>query len=151
MQQALLRASSILPESNRMLLGIGINVGDVMVKDGNIFGDRVNITARVEALSGGICITRGVRDHLRAALTELRSHGDKERSRALVHRERAEKTDIVVAPQLVLLVDVRPRIGRQVRQFFASRRQGGRRPNASLSSSLFYKDAGEKKGPANRP
>ena len=66
-QQALTRANSDLPESDRMLLRIGINVGDVMVKDGDIFGDGVNIAARVEALAspGGICVTRGVRDHLR--------------------------------------------------------------------------------------
>jgi len=50
-----------------MLLRIGINVGDVMVKDGDIFGDGVNIAVRVEGLAppGGICVTRGVRDHLR--------------------------------------------------------------------------------------
>jgi len=66
-QQALARANSDLPESDRMLLRIGINVGDVMVKDGDIFGDGVNIAVRVEALAapGGICVTRGVRDHLR--------------------------------------------------------------------------------------
>lgn len=67
MQQALFRANSTLPEADRMLLRIGINVGDVMVKDGDIFGDGVNIAARVEVLAepGGICVTRGVRDHLR--------------------------------------------------------------------------------------
>ena len=66
-QQALFRANSSLPEADRMLLRIGINVGDVMVKDDDIFGDGVNIAARVETLAepGGICVTRGVRDHLR--------------------------------------------------------------------------------------
>ena len=50
-----------------MLFRIGINVGDIMVKDGDIFGDGVNIAARLEALAepGGICVSRGVRDHLR--------------------------------------------------------------------------------------
>jgi adenylate cyclase len=49
---------------------IGLNVGDVMVKDGDIFGDGVNIAARLEALSepGGICVSRGVRDHIRHKL-----------------------------------------------------------------------------------
>jgi len=41
-----------------------------MVKDGGIFGDGVNVAARVEALAppGGICVTRGVRDHVRDRL-----------------------------------------------------------------------------------
>jgi class 3 adenylate cyclase len=66
-QQALERANRVLAADRRMLLRIGINVGDVMVKDGDIFGDGVNVAARLEALAdpGGICVTRGVRDHLR--------------------------------------------------------------------------------------
>jgi adenylate cyclase len=46
---------------------VGVNVGDVMVKDRDIFGDGVNVAARLEALAegGGICVSRGVRDHLR--------------------------------------------------------------------------------------
>ena len=49
-----------------MRFRIGINVGDVMVKDGDIFGDGVNVAARLEGLikGGEICISRGVRDHL---------------------------------------------------------------------------------------
>jgi adenylate cyclase len=66
-QQALTRANETLPKESRMLFRIGINVGDVMVKDGDIFGDGVNVAARLEGIAdpGGICVTRGVRDHLR--------------------------------------------------------------------------------------
>lgn len=66
-QQALHRANTDRPADRRMMLRVGLNVGDVMVKDGDIFGDGVNIAARVESLAepGGICVTRGVRDHLR--------------------------------------------------------------------------------------
>ena len=50
-----------------MLFRIGINVGDVMVKDGDIFGDGVNVAARLQTLAdaGGICVSRGVRDNIR--------------------------------------------------------------------------------------
>lgn len=66
-QQDLVEANEALEEDKRMRFRIGINVGDVMVKDGDIFGDGVNIAARLEGLAeaGGICISRGVRDHIR--------------------------------------------------------------------------------------
>ncbi len=66
-QQDLAEANEALEEDKRMRFRIGINVGDVMVKDGDIFGDGVNIAARLEGLAeaGSICISRGVRDHIR--------------------------------------------------------------------------------------
>ena len=66
-QQALARSNSGVAADRRMDMRIGINVGDVMVKDGSIFGDGVNVAARVELIAepGGICVTRGVRDQLR--------------------------------------------------------------------------------------
>jgi class 3 adenylate cyclase len=66
-QRELARANQPIEEAKRLNFRIGINVGDVMVKDGDIFGDGVNIAARLEGLAkpGGICISRGVRDHIR--------------------------------------------------------------------------------------
>src|SRR5918997_3556205 len=66
-QHSLAEANNALPEERQMQFRIGINVGDVMVKDGDIFGDGVNVAARLESLAvaGGVCVTRGVRDHVR--------------------------------------------------------------------------------------
>jgi len=66
-QDSLVEANDALPVEHRLLFRIGLNVGDVMVKEGDIFGDGVNIAARLETLAkpGGVCISRGVRDHVR--------------------------------------------------------------------------------------
>jgi adenylate cyclase len=66
-QGALEGANDGEPEGRRMRFRIGVNVGDVMVKEGDIFGDGVNVAARLEGLvkGGEICVSRGVRDHLR--------------------------------------------------------------------------------------
>jgi adenylate cyclase len=66
-QEGLARANEQEPEARRMRFRIGINIGDVMVKEGDIFGDGVNVAARLEELvrGGEICVSRGVRDHLR--------------------------------------------------------------------------------------
>lgn len=55
-----------LPESRRMRLRIGINLGDVVVEDGDLLGDGVNVAARLEALSdaGGVFISGTVFDQV---------------------------------------------------------------------------------------
>jgi class 3 adenylate cyclase len=67
-QGALQSANEGEPEERPMRFRIGVNVGDVMVKDDDISGDGVNVAARLEGLvnGGGICVSRGVHDqHLR--------------------------------------------------------------------------------------
>ncbi len=55
-----------LPENRRMEFRIGINLGDVIEEDDRIYGDGVNIAARLEALAdpGGICISKTAFDYL---------------------------------------------------------------------------------------
>jgi adenylate cyclase len=69
-QQSLFEANKRLAPERRMQFRIGINVGDVILKDGDLFGDGINVAARLEALAdpGGICVTRGVRDYVRDKL-----------------------------------------------------------------------------------
>jgi TolB-like protein/class 3 adenylate cyclase len=59
-----------VPEERRIRFRIGVNLGDVIVEEHDIFGDGVNVAARLEALAepGSICISRTVRDQIRDKL-----------------------------------------------------------------------------------
>ena len=66
-QQKVNAQNAHLAADRKMLLRIGLHVGDVMVRDGGIFGDGVNVAARLETLAapGTILVSRVLRDHLR--------------------------------------------------------------------------------------
>jgi adenylate cyclase len=59
-----------VPDARRIGFRIGINLGDVIAEEHDIFGDGVNVAARLEALAepGGICVSRVVRDQVRDKL-----------------------------------------------------------------------------------
>src|SRR6266446_4344798 len=61
-QAALTESNAALPQDRRIEFRIGINVGDIVVEDGDIFGDGVNVAARLESLAepGGICVSARV-------------------------------------------------------------------------------------------
>lgn len=65
-QEKLNSLNSDLPENKRMEFRIGINLGDVIEDDERIYGDGVNIAARVEGLArgGGICVSGSVFDQI---------------------------------------------------------------------------------------
>src|SRR6516162_434743 len=70
LQRAMIDREASAPNERRIWFRIGINLGDVIVEDDDIFGDGVNIAARLETLAepGGICISRVVRDQIRDKL-----------------------------------------------------------------------------------
>jgi adenylate cyclase len=70
-QQVLKTRYADLPSERRMEFRIGVNVGDVIVEGPQIYGDGVNIAARLEALAegGGICISGTVYDHIENKLS----------------------------------------------------------------------------------
>jgi len=59
-----------VPAETRIKLRVGINLGDIIIDGDDIFGDGVNVAARLEALAepGGICVNRVVRDQVRDKL-----------------------------------------------------------------------------------
>ena len=65
-QEAIAKENADRPAGEQMWFRIGIHVGDIIVQGDNLFGDAVNIAARLEALAepGGICVSGTVRDHI---------------------------------------------------------------------------------------
>src|SRR6201981_2204170 len=69
-QRGMIEREPDLPEDRRIRFRIGVNLGDVIVEEHDIFGDGVNVAARLEALAepGGICVSGTVRDQVRDKL-----------------------------------------------------------------------------------
>ncbi|MFN2644945.1 MAG: adenylate/guanylate cyclase domain-containing protein [Burkholderiales bacterium] len=119
MQLQLAACSGQLPQGRRMAFRVGINLGDVIEDGGRVYGDGVNIAARIEALAdaGGICVSGKVYDEvsrkLQLAFEDLGEHdlhniegrvrvyrvlapGDKAAAKAA--RPRQAKPSIIVLP-----------------------------------------------------
>jgi adenylate cyclase len=69
-QQGLASRNDAVPEESRLAFRIGINLGDIIIEANDIFGDGVNVAARLETLCqpGGLCVSRAVRDQVRDKL-----------------------------------------------------------------------------------
>src|SRR5712671_4954389 len=65
-QRGMVDRNAEIPADKRITFRIGVNLGDVIIDGDDIYGDGVNIAARLETLAepGGICISRTVRDHI---------------------------------------------------------------------------------------
>jgi adenylate cyclase len=69
-QRGMIDREPDVTDDRQIRFRIGVNLGDVIAEGGDIFGDGVNVAARLEALAepGGICVSRTVRDHIRDKL-----------------------------------------------------------------------------------
>ena len=70
-QRAMIGRNEAVPQDRRIIFRIGINVGDIIIDGDDIFGDGVNVAARLEALCepGGLCISRGANEQIRDKLS----------------------------------------------------------------------------------
>src|ERR1700682_2974355 len=72
-QRGMAERNSDVPADKRIEFRVGINVGDIISDDNDIYGDGVNVAARLEALAepGGICVSRVVRDQLHFTFEDM--------------------------------------------------------------------------------
>lgn len=80
-QCAMRERNAGVPEDRRILYRIGVNIGDIIVEGEDIYGDGVNIAARLEGLTepGGICLARNVYNQVKGKLSlEFEHLGEKE-------------------------------------------------------------------------
>ena len=79
-QEAMRASNGMAEESDRVVLRIGVNLGDVMTSGADLLGDGVNIAARLEGLAppGGVCVSGAVYDQIRGKLViEAEDLGEK--------------------------------------------------------------------------
>jgi class 3 adenylate cyclase len=125
-----------VPEDRRITFRIGVNLGDVIVEPEDIFGDGVNITARLEGLAepGGICISRVVRDQIRDKLP----YQFEDMGRAAGQEHRAASAGLpgprscTAHRGTVCLLDPATAIARQALDCGPALRQYERRPGAGV-------------------
>jgi adenylate cyclase len=95
-QRALAARNAKLPAHERVELRIGINLGDVIVEDDDIFGDGVNVAARLESIAapGGICIAAAVRDQVHGNLDIAFVDAGEQRMKNIARPIRAYAVDL---------------------------------------------------------
>lgn len=119
-QRAMAEPISDLSEERQIVFRIGVNIGDIIIDGDDIYGDGVNIAARLEALSepGGICLSRAVRDQIRdrmnIALEDLGEVGVKNITRPVrafrVRLDAASKRSVPVTTKPTLPLSNKPSI-----------------------------------------
>src|SRR5713226_9472743 len=121
-QAVMAERNDAIPQDRRMLLRIGINLGDILIEGEDILGDGVNVAARLESIAepGGICVSCSAYDHVRGKVAvEFADLGEQNlknialpiRAYALVREEPSSASHIerttpgaVSAPRLSIVV-----------------------------------------------
>ncbi|HXP03849.1 MAG TPA: adenylate/guanylate cyclase domain-containing protein [Stellaceae bacterium] len=109
MQREMAGRNAGIPAERRIEFRVGINLGDIVAEDHDIFGDGVNVAARLEALAdpAGICISRTVREHIRDKLPYVFEDRGEQQVKNIARPVRVYAlspaaivaTDLVAAPQ----------------------------------------------------
>jgi adenylate cyclase len=103
MQQAWDTQNAALAEKRRMQLRVGINLGDVIIDGDDLYGDGVNLAARLEGLAepGGICISETVYQHVRQKLPVAYQDLGKQQVKNFVEPVRVYRVAVRSAPATI--------------------------------------------------
>jgi class 3 adenylate cyclase/pimeloyl-ACP methyl ester carboxylesterase len=113
-QRGMAARNAGVAEDRRLVFRIGINVGDIIIDGDDIFGDGVNIAARLQTLSepGGLCISRAandqIRDKLALAFSDMGEQAVKNIARA-IGVFGLSANDIAVLPEPEIAPEAAPR------------------------------------------
>jgi TolB-like protein/Flp pilus assembly protein TadD len=106
-QRAIAERNAAIPEDRRVEFRIGINVGDIIIDEGDIYGDGVNIAARVETLAspGALCLSENAYQQMKGKLTlDVSDMGEQQLKNIAqsvrVYRVRLDRATATVAPAL---------------------------------------------------
>ena len=109
LQKLMAERNADVPEDQRMLFRIGINLGDVLIEGDDILGDGVNVAARLEGIAepGGICLSdsayQQVRDKVSIEVTDMGEQRLKNIARPVrTYRLRVDRSPEQVKPALAL-------------------------------------------------
>jgi adenylate cyclase len=115
-QQAIAQENANRPPEEQMRFRIGVHVGDVIVEGSNLYGDSVNIAARLEALAepGGVCLSGAVRDQIGSRLPVAFTTLGEQRVKNIIEPVRAFKVQDRFGRPLAALADASGRSRRQL-------------------------------------
>jgi adenylate cyclase len=104
LQEKMAEANTLLSEDRRIFLRIGINLGDIVGAGSDVYGDGVNIAARLEALAepGGICVSAKVRDETHGRLELIFEDTGEQQLKNIANPVRVFKVAVGAAPASVI-------------------------------------------------
>ena len=135
-----------VPSDRRIEFRLGINVGDIIRDGRDIYGDGVNVAARLEALAepGGICVSRVVHDQVCDKLTFPFAQQVNDLNHETCLRHRPQPGRLMCSYFIHFADDVAQEAAARVRQIPLFPRMGahciaGRRPDGTALLPLFYR------------